>query len=222
MNNSINGGYNMINFMQVGPIGENTYFYIDDSTKHGFLIDPGSDASKILNYIKQEGYVIEKILITHGHVDHIGAVEEIKVALGCEVIAHKNGKMYLEDPSFNLSASWGMPFVVKADTFLEEGEVVSLQNNPDFKLQIIHVPGHTMDGVAYYSDKDKVVFVGDILFDGSVGRTDFPGGNGGLLLKGIAEKLFTLPEETIVYSGHGNNTTIKKEKYTNPIFHMYE
>ena len=212
----------MISFMTVGPIGANTFFYIDDNTKHGFIIDPGAEAKKLLSYINEQGYIIEKILITHGHLDHIGAAEEIKEALGCEIVAHKESKLYFEDPNFNLSATWGDPFTVKGDIFLEEGESVSLEENPEFKLELIHVPGHSMDGVAYYSSSENIVFAGDILFNGSVGRTDFPGGNNSQLLRGITEKMFTLPEETIVYCGHGNATTIKKEKYTNPIFHMYD
>lgn len=208
----------MIANMTVGMIQEHTYFFIDDKTKHGFIVDPGDEGERILEYIKKEGFVIEKILITHGHFDHIGAVSFLKNALNVPVVIHTEGKQYLEDASLNLSGSFKGPFTLKADEYVGEGDEIVLAANPEMKLRVIHVPGHTLDGVAYYAEKEEVAFVGDIIFAGGVGRSDFPGGNGALLLQGIREKIFTLPDETLICPGHGETTTVKDEKATNPYF----
>lgn len=208
----------MIANMTVGMIQEHTYFFIDDKTKHGFIVDPGDEGERILEYIKKEGFVIEKILITHGHFDHIGAVSFLKNALNVPVVIHTEGKQYLEDARLNLSGSFKGPFTLKADEYVGEGDEIVLAANPEMKLRVIHVPGHTLDGVAYYAEKEEVAFVGDIIFAGGVGRSDFPGGNGALLLQGIREKIFTLPDETLICPGHGETTTVKDEKATNPYF----
>ncbi len=213
-----NGGIKMIATMTVGMLQEHTYFFIDDKTKHGFIIDPGAEGERILKYIEQEGLVIEKILITHGHFDHISAVEYLKKALNVPVVIHTEGKRYLEDVNWNLSSMHIQSFTLEADEYVNEGDEIVLEANSEMKLRVIHVPGHTLDGVAYYAEQEEVAFVGDIIFQGSVGRSDFIGGNGALLLQGIREKIFTLPEETLICPGHGDTTTVKIEKATNPYF----
>lgn len=210
----------MITNMTVGMIQEHTYFFIDDKTKHGFIVDPGEEGKRILKYIQEEGFIIEKILITHGHFDHIGAVSYLKEALNVPVVIHTEGKKYLEDASLNLSGAFKGAFTLQADEYVNEGDEIVLAANPEMKLSVIHVPGHTFDGIAFYAAKEGVAFVGDIIFEGAVGRSDFPGGNGALLLQGIREKIFTLPDETVLCPGHGNTTTVGKEKATNPYFNM--
>lgn len=213
----------MIKTLTVGMIQERTYFLIDENTKHCFVIDPGDEAKKILDIIERENLVVEKILITHGHYDHIGAAKEIKDVTGCKIIAHKEGKRYLEDPVWNLSAKIGRtPITLQADIYVEDGDTITMEANKEVQLKVIFVPGHSADGVAYYYEKEKALLAGDILFNGSVGRTDNLGGDMNQLLYGIKTKLFTLPEDTYVYPGHGMPTTIKKEKATNPFFNLYD
>jgi len=212
----------MIKVLTVGMMQENAYFFIDDKTKHGFLIDPGAESERILGKIKQEGFIIEKILLTHGHYDHIGAAKEIRKILGCPIIAHAEGKQYLEDASWNLSAHHENGFTLTADQYVQHGDKIILEKNPDITFKVVHAPGHTTDGVAYYCEKEKVAFVGDIIFNGSIGRSDMPGGNMNRLLSSIREQIFTLPDDTILFPGHGISTTVKKEKMTNPFFNLYE
>lgn len=208
--------------MILGMIQEQAYFIIDEASKRAFIVDPGDEANKIMSKINQEGLKLEKILLTHGHFDHIGAVEALKQATGAEVVCHTQGPMYLADPAYNLSGMMGGPsFTVKADTFVEAGETVVMEGT-DIALKVIHVPGHTVDSIAYYSEQDKVAFVGDIIFQGSVGRTDFPGGNAALLISSIQENLFVLEQEVTLYPGHGPATTVGREKLTNPYFNLFD
>lgn len=212
----------MIENLTVGMLQEHTYFYIDEKTKHGFIIDPGAEAERLLAYIKEKEYVIEKILLTHGHTDHIGAAAKLREILGCEIVIHQEGRIYLEDPNWNLSSQFGAPFTLSADHYVEHGDEIALEVNKDFKVRVIYAPGHTADGVAYYAEKDGVAFVGDIIFEGTVGRSDLPGGNSNRLLSAIRAQIFTLPETTILYPGHGNATNVKKEKETSPVFNFFD
>ncbi len=190
----------------------NAYFYIDEQTKHGFLIDPGAEADKILKKIKDNQWVIEKILITHGHFDHIGAVQKIHQELKIPYLAHQNGKDYLPNVSYNLSSYFGTEIKLNDAEYLTEGDEITLQANPDIKLKVIYTPGHTQDSVIYYDVNNNTAFVGDTIFKNSVGRTDLPGGNTQQLYQSIENKIFTLPDETILYSGHSEPTTVKDEK----------
>lgn len=202
---------------------EQTYFYIDERTKHGFVIDPGADGTRLAQYAKENGYVIEKILLTHGHGDHIYGAEALRKATGAPIVMHKEGKQYVNDPAWNLSLALCQEAIsFEADEYLEHGDEIALEANPEFKVRMIYAPGHTSDGVAYYSEKEGIVFVGDIIFAGSVGRSDFPGGNSMRLLSSIRAQIFTLPDETVILAGHGPQSTVKREKNTNPIFNMFE
>ena len=192
---------------------ENTYFYIDDKTLRGFLIDPGAEAEKLLQIIDEKNFVIEKILLTHGHIDHIGAVNEIQEKLKIPAIMQENGKIYAQNPTKNLSR-----FITETDyklsdvNFISDGEIISLEKNPDFSLKIISAPGHTSDGTIFYDEKNNLAFVGDTIFKMGRGRTDFPGGSEKILLETIKTKIFTLPDNTILLSGHGEITTVAFEK----------
>lgn len=192
----------------------NSYFYIDDESKHGFLIDPGAQAEKILQVIEEKNFTIEKILITHGHIDHIGAVNEIQAALKIPALMHENGKIYAENPTKNLSR-----FIIEGEyklndvTFIHDGENIFLQDNQNFGVKMISAPGHTTDGAIFYDAKNNLAFVGDTIFKMGRGRTDFPGGDEKTLNETINKKIFTLPEETILFSGHGEPTTVKAEKF---------
>lgn len=190
----------------------NAYFYIDEQTRHGFLIDPGAEADRILQKIKDNKWVIEKILITHGHFDHIGAVQKIHQELKIPYFAHQKGKDYLTDVNYNLSVFFGKSVILNKAEYLKEGDEVTLQANPDIKLKVIYTPGHTQDSVIYYDINNNTAFVGDTIFKNSVGRTDLPGGNTQQLYQSIEEKIFTLPNETVLYSGHSEPTTVREEK----------
>lgn len=198
-------------------IPTNAYFYIDNETKHGFLIDPGAQAGKLLGIIREKGFIIERILLTHGHFDHIGAVEELWKALNIPVCMQANGRAYAENPVWNLSAQTEAPITLSDVTYLADYSTVSLAATSACDLTIIPVPGHTTDGAMYYTAKDGVAFVGDSIFEGSYGRTDMYGGDEATLLQNIRDKILTLPDETILLSGHSDPTTVREEK-TRPFY----
>ena len=195
-----------------GYFAENCFFYIDDRTKHGFIIDPGAQARGLLSLIRENGWVIEKILLTHGHFDHIGAVDEIRAALDIPVLAYKTADDYLLDAKRNLSALCGPSILVHGAERVSDGDLVHLDDNPSFSLRVIYTPGHTTDSVVYYSGRDSVAFVGDTIFKGSIGNYQYPGGNLRDLRRSIVERIFTLPDDTVLCSGHSEQTTIGIEK----------
>lgn len=195
-----------------GVIDENTYFFIDDKTNHGFLIDPGAEADKLLKIAAEYTWTIEKILLTHGHFDHIGAVNEIQRALEIPVCMSRGGEYYAKDPAINCSAFVGEPIVLDDVTCIDDYSEITLAANPNFGVKLIPAKGHTLDGAIYYSEREGVAFVGDTIFCGSYGRTDLPGGSYVDLMQTIKEKVFTLPDETILYTGHGSQTKVADEK----------
>ena len=191
---------------------ENCFFYIDDATKHGFIIDPGAQAEKLLGMIREKGWIIEKILLTHGHFDHIGAVNEIRSALKIPVLAYKSENDYLRDPEWNLSPSFGLSIIIENAETIVDGQIIRLDSDPAFSLKVIYTPGHTTDSVIYYSERDHAAFVGDTIFKDSIGNYQLPGGNFAAIQKSIMERVFTLPDDTVLYSGHTEQTTVGTEK----------
>ncbi|MBR0261771.1 MAG: MBL fold metallo-hydrolase [Selenomonadaceae bacterium] len=195
-----------------GIFATNSYFYIDDETHCGFLIDPGAQADELLKIIEREKFTIEKILLTHGHFDHIGAIPELQARLNIEVCMQKNGRDYVENPVWNLSAYFGLDMTLDDVTYLDDFSEITLTANKNFGVKLIPLAGHTTDGAIYYRAKDSVAFVGDSIFLNSFGRTDFPGGDELTLYKNVKEKILTLPDETILLSGHSDPTTVGNEK----------
>lgn len=195
-----------------GGIETNAYFYIDEESNHGFLIDPAAEPDKLLDIIRKNNWIIEKMLITHGHFDHIGAVEKIHQELKISYFIHQNGKTYLTDPAFNLSSYFSAPITLNKAQFLSENDIITLEKNPKTELKVIHTPGHTQDSVLFYDKQNSLAFVGDTIFKNSIGRTDFPGGNAQQLKESIKNKILTLPDGTILYSGHSDPTTVIAEK----------
>ena len=193
----------------------NAYFYGDEASGHGFLIDPAAEADALLQLIADNHWTIEKILLTHGHFDHIGAVQKLHEKLGIPYYIEKNGKELLQNPTLNLSAFFGGDSVLKEAEFLQEGDVLRLNGRTEGGLKVLHTPGHTPDSVVYYDAKNAVAFVGDTIFKGSVGATHFPLGDDKQLQKSIKNKILTLPPETILYSGHSEPTTVAAEQ-SNP------
>lgn len=212
----------MVQMLANGMFEEITYFYIDEETKAGFIIDPGAPAPMVIQKVRENGWHIEKILLTHGHIDHICSALAIKEAIGAEIVIHQQGEQYLKNPNWNLSAGFGELLSFNADHYVQDQEVISLKDKPSFNVRVIYAPGHTADGVAYYAEAENMAFVGDIIFKSSVGRSDLPGGNNSQLLKAIKERIFTLPGKTILYPGHGESTTVQYEKETNPVFNLYD
>lgn len=202
----------MIECMTVGDmIPTNSFFYIDDETKHGFLIDAGAEGARLAAYAAQQGWTIERLLLTHCHFDHIGGAAEFSTRTGAPIYAAEDSPRYYSDPRWNLSL-WGGGSVTLLDvTTFADREVITLAANPDVALEVRCTPGHTTDSCIFYSARDSVAFVGDTIFLASVGRTDFPGGDEQMLWDSIAREVFTLPPETVLYSGHTEPTTVGAE-----------
>ena len=191
----------------------NCYLVMDLDTKKGLIVDPGGDAEKIERAIDSIGMVPEAIMLTHGHFDHITAAPALKEKYGIPaVIGEKDAETAL-DPRKNLSLLFtGSPASVRADREVRDDEVLSLF----MPVTVLETPGHTPGGVCYYLQDEGLLFTGDTLFYGSVGRTDFPGGSMQELTESIRKKLFVLPDDTRVYPGHGYPTSIGFEKAYNP------
>ncbi len=195
----------------VGPLFSNCYILWDKDTNEGVIIDPGDEADTILKTIKNLGIKIKFILATHGHFDHIGAVAAIKKELKVEFLAHKDDLFFIEDGE-NAARRWGIQILQppKPDRYIGDGDKIKIGN---FELTVIHTPGHSPGGVSFLNN--RMLFCGDTLFQGSIGRTDFRKGSFEDLVKSIRTRLYTLPDDTIVYTGHGPITTIGDEKKFN-------
>ena len=196
-----------------GSVGTNCYFLINTQTQETVIIDPADDAPMLSAKLKEKNLKPAAILLTHGHYDHIMAVEELRKEYGIPVIAHEEEKQILENPRGNLSTMIGMPFTVKADRFVKDEELLVTAG---FSIRVLHTPGHTIEGCCYYLADENLLFSGDTLFWESVGRTDFPTGSMSALVRSIKEKLMVLPESTRVYPGHMGSTSIENEKQNNP------
>lgn len=201
-----------MNWILKVEVGVNCYFYVDGETLHGFLIDPGDEAQRLLHICAERNFVIEKILITHGHYDHIGAVNEIQQKLKIPAVMHEEGKIYATNPEWNYSDEDDQPIILNDVIFLPDHSKISVESNPNFYVELIHTPGHTKDGAIYYSEQDGIAFVGDTIFKQSYGRTDLLGGDEKTLFKSIREKILTLPDDTFLYSGHTAVTSVRDEK----------
>ncbi len=192
-------------------MGTNCYIVWDEN-KNGVIIDPGFIDSRIKTIIDENDLIIHYILLTHGHFDHIGAVEKLKKETGAQVLIHENDKACLTDPKRNLSYLAGLDLSgQEADGFLVDEEILQVGN---LSFKIIHTPGHSKGGVCFLINKH--LFSGDTLFNSSIGRTDFFDSDMNELIAAIRHKLFVLPDDILVYPGHGENTMIGYEKKHNP------
>jgi glyoxylase-like metal-dependent hydrolase (beta-lactamase superfamily II) len=198
------------------PFEENTYVVRLPGNAEALVIDPGLEPGLILDYLRDENLTAAAILNTHGHADHIGGNEALKQAFPqAPIVIGVDDSHLLTDANANLSAPFGLPIVSPlADRLVREGDVVEAAGIP---LEVLDVPGHSPGHVVFlFRDSPCLLFGGDVLFRGGIGRYDFPNSNGRLLLDGIHRKILTLPPSTIVYPGHGPVTTIEHEKKTNP------
>lgn len=196
----------------VGSMGANCYVIGCEETKEAAVIDPGGDVKMILDELKLKGLDLKYIINTHGHIDHIGGNDELREATGAKLMIHELDASMLTEPRLNFSGMMGRSKGFKpADTLLTEGDIVEFGS---IKLDVLHTPGHTRGGICLLAK--GVVFTGDTLFNESIGRTDFPGGNYEDIIKSIMVKLMPLPDETVVYPGHMGESTIGYERKHNP------
>ncbi|MGE5173167.1 MAG: MBL fold metallo-hydrolase [Betaproteobacteria bacterium] len=196
----------------VGPLQVNCFILADEKTKDAVVIDPGDDAGDILKIIKDKSLKVKYIVNTHAHFDHVGANKAIKEATGAELLFHEADAPVLATVS-NQARSFGMNPVVSppADRYVKHGDVITAG---EVSLQVLHTPGHSPGGISLL--EQGMVFTGDALFAGSIGRTDLPGGDLMTLLRSIKTNLMTLPDDTKVFSGHGPASTIGDERRENP------
>jgi glyoxylase-like metal-dependent hydrolase (beta-lactamase superfamily II) len=202
----------------LGAYETNCYLMRSNKTANDcMVVDPGLEVEQLLDFTKRHKLNPAAVVLTHGHIDHIGGVAELRENYpDVKVYIHKLDAEMLENGYSNLSAMMGGAFSTKpADFLLEDGCVIE---QAGVKLQVLHTPGHTPGGICLYSKNEGIVFTDDTLFAESIGRTDFPGGSLEQLLKSVREKLFALPGDTIVYPGHGTSTTIAQEKAHNQFF----
>ncbi len=202
----------IIKGLEVGPIMANCFIVGCEETKEAAVIDPGDDADQILLTLADLKLRVKYILNTHGHFDHVGANSRMKAATGAEILIHSLDVPMLGRLSAS-AAAWGLSAEdsPEPDRTLADGDTVTFGR---LTFTVIHTPGHTPGGISFYGS--GCVFVGDALFAGSIGRTDFPGGDYDTLITSIRTKLFALDDNTTVYTGHGPETTIGHEKQHNP------
>jgi glyoxylase-like metal-dependent hydrolase (beta-lactamase superfamily II) len=200
----------------VGLLEVNCYVLGDDETQEAVVIDPGGNEEEILEVLKYHDLNLKYIINTHGHFDHVDANQPLKEATGAPIAIHKLDAHMLSHPSQEALFFTGHRLrLSEADILLAEEDIISFGN---FRLKVLHTPGHTPGGICLVMENHPLVYVGDTLFAGSIGRTDFPGGDYHALIDNVRHKLFPLGDHYIVYPGHGPVTTIGQERRYNPFF----
>ena len=203
-----------VDYMVVGPVSTNCYFLVNEELREAVIVDPGENAKQIQSYLAENELKPVAILLTHGHFDHMMAAAALRDSYGIKVYATAKEKELLNSSALNLSKGFiRADYTMDADIYCKEGDEFYLAG---CTIRVLETPGHTPGGCCYYIPAKNMMFSGDTLFYGSIGRTDFPGGSFKELSKSIKEKLYVLPAETICYSGHGEATRIGFEKEHNP------
>lgn len=199
----------------LGDVSTNCYLIYNQKSREAVVVDPADNGAFVLNKCWELQVKPVAVILTHGHFDHILAVEDICRAFSCQVYAGREEDRLLQDSSMNLSTIMGTErTIVCADVLVKEKDELSLAG---FKWNVLETPGHTAGSVCYYIPSEQVLFSGDTLFAGSLGRTDLPTGDQKAIVSSIREKLLPLPEETKVFPGHGEGTTIGRERRYNPV-----
>ncbi|MDP9053642.1 MAG: MBL fold metallo-hydrolase [Acidobacteriota bacterium] len=200
--------------LPVGMLGCNCSVLGDEASGEAIVIDPGDEISKILEIVNRHGLTVKTIVITHAHIDHIGGAEKLRTATGASVYMHPADKMLSDQ--LEAQAAWlgiEAPKDPGIDTPAREGDIIRAGA---IEAHVLHTPGHTPGSISIYLPAQSKLIAGDTLFEGSIGRTDLPGGDTQQIGRSIKGKLYTLPENTLVYPGHGGITSIGKEKKHNP------
>lgn len=204
----------------VGGLGTNCYILVNHDLGECVVFDPAAEEEALIEIFHTPEFQLKGIFLTHGHYDHIGAVQALRDTFHVPVYASKvENEEVLNDISANLSGMFGTPITLQADELLRDGQKIDIIGTT---LTCILTPGHTSGGMCYYCEELQSAIVGDTLFCGSVGRTDFPTGNGTVLLDSIRQKLYTLPDETKIFPGHMDETTIGWEKKSNMVCGAHE
>lgn len=198
----------------IGPVGTNCYIVRNEDTDECFVTDPAACPPELVGHIRKEGLNVKAVLLTHGHFDHIMGLDDFLKEFPVPVYAFSEEKSLLESAELNSSLGmFGRPYTFSGAEYVSDGQILHIAG---FEIRVIHTPGHTAGGCCYYIPAESVLISGDTLFRASVGRTDLPTGSMGDLVRSVREKLFVLPEETKVYPGHMEETTIGYEKKYNP------
>lgn len=191
-----------------GVFGTYGYFIVDEATGHALLVDPGARPALFEEAARENGWIVEKILLTHGHFDHFGAADELRHGWNAPIFASRKSPAYLEDTYLNLSASHGYDMTLSGTQPLDDGDIISLDGAPNVRLRAMSVPGHTEDSLVYVLDGGDMAFVGDVVYEGGPGLTVFPTGNAAELATSIRKKVLTLPPTTTLLSGHSDPITV--------------
>lgn len=198
----------------LGPVGTNCYIVSNDDTMECFIVDVAACPPEFVSHIKNAGLTVKAVLLTHGHFDHIMGLERFLEEFPVPVYACAAEKDVLESSQLNSSAGMlGQPYTFTGARFVKDGDLLDVAG---MKIQVIQTPGHTIGGGCYYIADENVLFSGDTLFRASVGRTDLPTGSMSALVRSVTDRLLVLPDETRVYPGHMEETTIGYEKQYNP------
>ncbi|MBA7644903.1 Hydroxyacylglutathione hydrolase GloC [subsurface metagenome] len=201
----------IIEKLEVEPFASNCYIVGAESSNEGIIIDPGAEANRILKKVEDLGLEIKLIVLTHHHMDHIGALKEVKEATGAEVAIHTDEAESLQEQPSGARFGFSYPAPPPPDRLLKGGDSIDIG---DLHFVVLHTPGHSPGGICLLGE--GVVFSGDTLFNFGIGRFDFPGSSGRQLMDSIHTKLMVLPDNTVVYPGHGPETTIGTERKWNP------
>ena len=215
--------------MLLGMVQTNCYFvYKEDGKDHEYgskektpvvFFDPADNGDRIYEALTDRGFVVDAIYLTHGHFDHMAGAKKLKELSGAKIYACEKERHVFGDPYINLSVPFtGWEITIEPDEYLKDGAICEAAG---FKFKLIETPGHTVGSCCYYFEEDNILICGDTIFEGSVGRTDFPEGSAATLVRSIQERIFTLPGDTILLPSHGGDTTVGFEKDHNPYTRLF-